>query len=235
MRPIRESTRADELYGPFMWGEVDLYDRFVAIGEQVHEIVPTCVGMSVSLREHGITLTLVASDEQISRLDAVQYVDGGPCVDALETGDVVADDERGTREDRGALFARASRRHDVSSTLSLPVPWERAGELGFNLYASASRAFDGLHEQLASLLGAWAGGAVTDADLRFDTRDLARQAPAVLQEAVDLAVVAGLLARARGLSAEDAAERLRQAATRAAVPLPYLLDLLRDVLSDDAP
>jgi hypothetical protein len=232
MRPIPESDRADALYGPFMWRDVDLFERLQDVSGPVRELVPPCVGLSMSLREHGVTLTLVASEERIATMDAVQYVDGGPCVDALRDGVVIDAHDRPTLRHRWGLFADVTERNGIEATLSLPVPWEGEGVLGFNLYASTTDAFDGHHEELAELLGAWADGAVVDADLAFASRRVARQAPDLLRESTDLAVVSMLLARERGFGVEEAERRLREAAVRAAIPLTELLDIMRHVLPD---
>jgi hypothetical protein len=58
-------------------------------GERVREVVPECVGMSLSALEHGVTSTLVATTEEVLDLDATQYLDGGPCLRALEEPDVL--------------------------------------------------------------------------------------------------------------------------------------------------
>lgn len=235
MRPIRESLRADDQYGPFMWGDVDLLENFLELSARVRELVPACVGMSASLREHGVTLTLVASDERIALLDGVQYVDGGPCVDALREVTVVDASNQEALQKSWELFSAASLQNGVEATLSLPVPWEGSGVFGFNLYASAASAFEGHQDELARVLGAWAGGAVTDQDLPFSTRDLARLAPTILKESTDLAVVAGLVAHARGIELSEAETRLRRASVRAAIPLTDLVDALRQVLTDLPP
>ncbi len=232
MRPINESVVAEEQYGPFMWGDVDLFERFIELSAQVGALVPECVGMSASLREHGVTLTLVSSDAQVGALDAVQYVDGGPCVQALRDERAIDGNEQRSLDQEWELFAAATRRSQIGSTLSLPVPWQGSGVMGFNLYASTTTAFLGLHEELADLLGAWAGGAQVDADLLFRTRKIAERAPAILQEATALAVLAGRLAGYRGIDVDDAQNLLRQASSRAAIPLSTLLEVLREILLD---
>lgn len=235
MRPIPESDQADALYGPFMWRDVDLYERLQDVSVAVRELVPDCVGLSMSLRDHGVTLTLVASEERIAVMDAVQYADGGPCIDALQDGEVIDARDRPTLRHRWGLFSDVTERNGIEATLSLPVPWEGAGVLGFNLYASSPYAFDGRHEALAELLGAWAGGAVVDADLAFKSRRIARQAPEKLKESTEVAIVSMLLARERGLEIEEAERRLREAAVRASIPLLELLVIMRRILPDGAP
>ena len=49
-----------------------------------------------------------------------------------------------------------------------------------------TRAFDGLHREIADIFGVWAPGAVTNADLSFRTRRTAEKAPATMR--VDIAV-----------------------------------------------
>ncbi|MGA8846904.1 MAG: hypothetical protein WB471_09855 [Nocardioides sp.] len=230
MRPIDQSVAAEEQYGPFMWGEVDLFERFLELSVRVREAVPECVGMSASLREHGVTLTVVSSDDLVGALDAVQYVDGGPCVQALTEAETFDGGQELDLDRDWLLFAETTRHHQIASTLSLPVPWEGSGMMGFNLYASTSTAFRDKHEELAELLGAWAGGARVDADLLFRSRDLAERAPTILHEATVLAVLASRLAGYLEIDADEAQERLRSAALRAGVPIPTLVEVLREVV-----
>ncbi|MEN8674105.1 GAF domain-containing protein [Nocardioides sp.] len=232
MQPIEESARAEELYGPFLAGDVDLYERFRDLAERVREIAPHCVGMSISLREHGITITLMAANAGVAALDAVQYVDGGPCIDALRTGGTIEAATRADLDEQWPLFSAAARRYGVRSTLSLPVPQEDEPVAGFNLYGSVDGAFAGLEQELADVLGAFAQGAMVDADPALAGIALARRAPEILKESTDLAIVATLLARSRGLETRDAEERLRNAADRAAIPLATLLELMREILPE---
>ncbi len=235
MRPIRESREADDRYGPFVWGDRDLVEKFVGLSTSVRQIVPTCVGMSLSLLEEGVTITLVASGEDVALLDAVQYVDGGPCLDSLSDSRDVISELRLTVRDDCRLFSSVTASRGIQSTLSLPVAAVvRGGEsspvAGFNLYASTSFAFQHHRDELAALLGAWAPGAVADVDLDFRTRDVARLAPAILAESTNLAVAAGMLAADRQISQADAEDRLRKASVRAAVPLSSLIEALLPVL-----
>src|SRR3712207_8045296 len=58
--------------------DVELY----AMASRVRALVPEVIGLSLNVVEDGVTLTLVASAEQLAALDAAQYLDGGPCVAA---------------------------------------------------------------------------------------------------------------------------------------------------------
>ena len=86
-----------------------------------------------------------------------------------------------------------------------------------SLYASTADAFDGWHEELAQICGAWAEGAVTNADLSFTSRIRASTAPIRLRDrgAVDVAI--GYIAAFQNIDTDDAMRRLRDAAARADV------------------
>src|SRR3954465_1663758 len=90
-------------------GEVSLGVELYAMARRVRGVVPELVGLSLGGIEDGVPLTLVASTEQLAALDAVQYLDGGPCVAAVDRAeplDVNVGDL--LDEDRRRLYARAS-------------------------------------------------------------------------------------------------------------------------------
>ena len=153
MEPVPETRevlrRIDE------WSEADQLGGLQKQGDRVRGIVPSCVGLSVSYNESGLTFTLVASSAEIAALDGVQYSVGGPCVDAVHEDSVICAGGEGGLLDEGrwADFARAAAARGVASTLSLPV--HHAGRVigGVNVYASEPQAFDGKHERVAAVLG----------------------------------------------------------------------------------
>jgi transcriptional regulator with GAF, ATPase, and Fis domain len=216
-------------------GETGLGEELARMARVVSRLVPSCVGLSLGVVREGLTFTLVATDEETARLDAVQYLGGGPCVEATESTReaITTSPDQLLDEDRWQLFARASAGALVQSTLSLPVGDESGVVAGVNLYAAAPDAFAGLHEELAEVLGAWAPGIVTNADLSFLTLDSAQQAPHSLEarRAVDLAV--GILAEAQGMSTDEAASRLTQAAARAGIAEDRVADVIRTILLEE--
>lgn len=233
MWPIPESVEAVTEFGPLSWGDAELLAGLVVASGEVRKVVPSCVGMSLSVRSEGITLTLVATNQGAALLDGVQYISGGPCVAAQERSEVVLASDPHDIEQHWHLFARATAAHGIASTLSLPILRGTDVIGGFNLYAATSTAFDDHHERLAEILGAWAGGAIRNADLSFYSRDLARRAPAILREGGELAIASSLLAVARRISVEAAEERLCQASLRASLPVHVLARTLIGLLDSD--
>ena len=109
MEPIPETSEAVEEYGPFSTEEGDLLAELREKAERVRGLVPECIGLSLASKEEGVSFTLVASDEEIAALDAIQYVGGGPCVESVNAERVLAythDEMLG--EANWQLFAQAT-------------------------------------------------------------------------------------------------------------------------------
>jgi hypothetical protein len=212
-------------------GSVDLVDLVLAMGRRAREIVPECVGLSLGLFEDGLTFTLVATDDDIAALDAVQYIDGGPCVDVAQsqsTLDVETDDP--VDEDRWRMYAQASAASGVASSLTLPILRERDVIGSVNLYAATPAAFVGHHDDLAKALGASAESAIANADLSFNTRLAAAQTPAQIVEQSEIDLALGIIAESQQVDISAAQERLRQAAARAGITEAQAARAVRRIL-----
>ena len=194
-----------------------LETSITTMGRRVREIVPQCLALSLGLLEEGLTFTLVSETREVAMLDAIQYVDGGPCVQATESGEVVQATHLPTDEDLWHLFSRAQSVAGVASTLSLPILRGDRVVCGVNLYASETHAFDGHHDELADACGAWAEGVVTNADLAFTSRLRAAAAPARLRDNAFFDAATGFVAAHQDIDTESAATKIRDAAVRAGV------------------
>jgi hypothetical protein len=202
-----------------------LRDELDRKAQAVRRLVPELVGLSLAALEDGITFTLVATDADVAVLDAIQYLAGGPCVGAAHAEEVVdynadePDDER-----RWHTFAKATAAKAVCTTLTLPI-FEKEKVIGsVNLYGGAPGAFRGLHEEIASIFKAWAPGAITNADLSFQTRRTAELAPAALRAAVRVETAVGVLMAAESVGVDTARRLLEEAAQRAGVATEDLAD-----------
>jgi GAF domain-containing protein len=189
--------------------------------------VPGLVGVSLASRDHGLTFTVVATTDEIAALDAVQYLSSGPCVDAIDLGHGISTPDGLLSEQRWHYFARASAARGVHSTLTLPVVDEGRVVATLNLYGSADDTFNDHHDVLAEVFGAWAPGAVTNADLSFSSRATAEQAPLHLREAATVDNAIGIVAGQRNITVSEARLQLEDAARRAGAPV---VDLARVVV-----
>jgi GAF domain-containing protein len=218
MEPVPETAEAlDEFLG---YDDTELGDTLMEMGRLAREIAPDCVGLSLGLVQDDLTFTLVASGLEIASIDAAQYIDDGPCLRAARHAETIMTDIQDLfDEGRWSLFAQASAASGIASSLSLPVHDGSVVVAGINLYGSTPDAFEGRHEALAEALGAWAAGAVADADLSFASRERAARTPRELRQRNDVDTATGLLAARYHEPVERAQERLSGAATQAGVPI----------------
>ena len=194
--------------------DVDLVAAVVDAGDRVVAEVPSCLGFSYCLASQDVTFTVVATSGDAAVLDAVQYLDDGPCLEAGRDDRVVSLEDV-LDEDRWQQFAQAAAARGVRSSLSLPVLEDGAVVGTVNFYAALPGAFVGHEARLAAIVGASAGVAIMNADLAFGSRDDAVATPARLD---DLAVVdqaTGVLAHSQRLGIAAARALLHDAARRA--------------------
>jgi len=214
----------------------DLTADLIHQGQVVEALVPNLVGMSVATVKDGLTFTLTASNKRVAILDAIQYAFGGPCVDAALSDSVVlgGTTEGGLLdEQRWAAFARVGAAHGVMSTLSLPIHADRQVVGSVNLYAATPNAFTGKEHQVALVLGAWAAGAVHNADLSFSTMATARQAPRLLADRAVMDQAAGILCSEQKVTQDQARDLISDAARRAGQDeLSVARALIRSCLED---
>lgn len=217
VEPIAETQAA---LARLSWAEPS--DLVASLKDQLAEaqaVVPSLVGVSLAWLHEGLTFTFVASSAAIATLDALQYLDGGPCVDAVRRQEPVdvLDVSAVLDEGQWQLFSQAEAANGVRATLSLPVLTEGVVTGGVNLYAAGKDAFDGRHTQLATIFGAWVEGAVTNADLSFETRREAARAPAQLRALNRYDEAVGIVSATQGVSTDEAAQRIERAAALAGV------------------
>jgi hypothetical protein len=170
--------------------------------------VPDCVALSVTLLDEDLTFTLVdeAATTPPEGADA-----RGHATDAAP-GRAHALDEAGWAD-----MARERAFAGIASTVSLPVVEHGRAVLNIDLYASTAHAFRDRVDGLVDALGAWQAGAVTNADLSFETLRRAELAPALLREQRLVDVAVGLVAARMSVTTHDAAALLDEAAEQAGV------------------
>ncbi|MDX6301008.1 MAG: hypothetical protein QOF53_2222, partial [Nocardioidaceae bacterium] len=75
--------------------------------------------------------------------------------------------------------------------------------------------FAGHHKEIADAIGAWAPGAITDADLSFDRRREAEETARRIADQAEINVAIGIVAESQAVAADVARRRIADAATRA--------------------
>ena len=170
--------------------------------------VPECVALSVTLLDEDLTFTLVDTE-----------AGGEGRTPSGEEGAVRHGDAADYALDEGgwADMARERAFDGIASTVCLPVVEKGRAVLNIDLYASTAHAFHDRIEGLVAALGAWQAGAVTNADLGFETLRRAEAAPERLREQRLVDVAVGLVAARMGVTTDAALVLLRNAAEAAEV------------------
>ncbi|HXH79097.1 GAF domain-containing protein [Nocardioides sp.] len=193
--------------------EPDLEGSLMTMGDSAERIVSECVGLSFTLLDQDLTFALVAPG-----VPMLQPEPSDPDVLRLPVRDAGPAPARALLdEDHWAHIARADSAEGVASSLSLPVLDHGRVVGGITLYASSADAFAGHHDELAAALGASAEGAVTNADLGFEARRRAEDAPRRVRDEQVVEVGTGILAARMGLELETARRRIHEAALQADV------------------
>lgn len=202
-------------------GETEVAAALLGLAASIQAVVSDLVGLSVGQTRSGLVFTLAASSVRAAGIDAMQYLDGGPCVDAsAEDNDeplVFPGPDALLDEERWAAYARATAAEGIASSLSLPLMVDGRTVGGVNLYASTPDAFEGHQQALADLLGTDVPLAVANADLGFSTR---AEATWAAQRFVDEGLVhlaVGIIAERHGVDVAAARSRLSSAAARAGI------------------
>ena len=231
MEPIPETREV--LKDLIKVGDDQVAKDLFRMGRLARDIVPECVGLSLALFRYGLTFTLAATGDQIAGLDAVQYLDGGPCVDAAHEGrHLEVDQDELLDETQWQMYSQASAAAGVSSSLTLPVLDTHGTVIGtINLYASTLDAFHDRLDRLAQALGASAAKAVSNADLSFSSRLVAAEAPRRFADQRDIDIAVGMIAASQHVNTATARERLRAAASRAGITELQAARAVRGLLS----
>ena len=167
--------------------------------------VPECVALSVTLLDDDLTFTLVDTDAAATPAPA------SPPAGAQDEPGFALDEREWADMARERAFA------GIASTVCLPVVEAGRAVLNIDLYASTAHAFHDRIDGLVAALGAWQAGAVTNADLGFETLRRARLAPERLREQRLVDVAVGLVAARVGMTTDDASGLLTHAAERAGI------------------
>ena len=189
----------------------DVEDLLRVIEGWALRAVPECVALSVTLLDDDLTFTLVDSSAGGGRPP------GGSEPGAGTRSPSEQERRQPLDEAEWADMARERAFEGIASTVSLPVVEEGRAVLNIDLYASTAHAFHDRIDGLVAALGAWQAGAVTNADLGFETLRRAQAAPERLREQRLVHVAVGLVAARAGLSTDDALDLLREAAEVAGI------------------
>lgn len=225
MQPVPEMRRALAGIGAYP-SDPHLAARLQATTDNVKHTLHDCAGLSISLVRNGdLTYTFVRTDTLTGVLDAMQYLDDGPCETAVRRGKEVHVDDIKT-VGKWPLFAQISTAAGILSSLSLPLRRGPKVVGSVNLYGDTTHAFTGKEEELADTFGVHVQAMISHADLSDPAlpnadEPLGPGEQAVINEAIDVLVATHAFSRA------TVERRLSNAAARARIsPLSAAREIL---------
>src|SRR3954453_10575171 len=177
MQPLPEVRAELDRLSALLGEGMDVASYLDSVAKTAEAVVPACVGVSITLIIDGDPFTVTATTPLASAMDAAQDVDGGPCVHAITV------DERGEVDDllseqRWHIFTQAARDHGARATLSFPIrDMDGLVAGGMNIYSGQPDGFADLGRMMEVAFGADLSEVVSNADLSFATRELARDLP----------------------------------------------------------
>ena len=226
MEPLPEVRAAATQLAALSDVTLDVVEQLENVSSLALMLLPSCVGVSITVLVEGDPFTVTATSPGIGAVDASQYLADGPCVAAASSGEPVQVEDV-LDEQCWQEYAQTAAAHGIRSSLSVPLRREDGELVGaLNLYASEPDAFSGRHALVADLFGAHVGDVVSNADLSFMTRDFARELPQRLQDHDKVSQAVGVLMASRGMSAAEARERLEYCAGRAGIPVAAVADMV---------
>ena len=197
--------------------------------EEVIEVVPGCLGLSVVRIDQADSCTIAASDETVAVLDGVQYLDGGPGVEAAVRRQWGADNVA-SMDGRWPLYAAATVRAGVRSTLTLPVTDHGVALGAVRVYAGPEDAFEEREADVARLVDEGeAADLVLGSATTLTTRRLAERSPLSLRAQGALNRAIGALTLHLDTDVTTAHERLVDAAQRAGITVERLAQTVVDL------
>lgn len=197
--------------------------------EEVRRAVPACLGLGVARIDQDNSCTITVSDEAVAVLEAVQYLEAGPGVDAMsrwQWGQTTL----ASFEGRWSLYAAASAAAGVRSILTLPVTENEVTIGAVRVYAGLERAFEGCADLVARLVDSGeAAELVIDSAATLTARRLAEPSLLSLRAQGALNRAIGALTLHLDTDVTTAYERLVDAAERAGTGVDHLAKAVVDL------
>jgi GAF domain-containing protein len=207
--------------------EPDLQHLVAGIVAAVTDTVPGAEAAGVSLWQGKVLQTVAATNEMVSRLNAIEHELGeGPCVQAVIAHRSYRIDDM-SADTRWPRFAAAARTHGIQSMLGYRL-FTTGRNLGaLDLYSSKLNAFDAEAEIVGELFAAHAAIALLGSTQQADWR-------AALNSRDLIGMAKGILMHRERISADQAFNLLVTTSQKAAIKIRDLAVWLVDDANESA-
>jgi GAF domain-containing protein len=185
--------------------------RIVEVAERA---IPGAVGVSITLKKGNRPYTAVATSPSVQAIDEREYaIDEGPCITAMETGELQVLADVAT-EERWPRFTQVCREEGLGSTLGVPLRVGREPYRAMNVYAATAHAFTADHQAASQLLADQAGIALANTRTYTEAAEKIRQLQEALESRVVIEQAKGVLMVTESVDADAAFEILKNRSQR---------------------
>ena len=175
---------------------------------------------TVTVRHTDDMSTVAATDQRLIELDAVQYEDGGPCVQTLDDPSPVLLEDASQSGDRWQHFAQTAAHLGVRSSLSLNVPTDTTDvAASLNLYARERRQLSETQIGRATAYAEQLAATLQTVDAYRATADLARNLAESMRTRAVIEQAKGILMADHRISDREAFQRLAGISQRSNIKL----------------
>lgn len=171
--------------------------------------------------------TAVQTDPEVEPLDTAQYqAQGGPCLEAYATRQIIRLDLAEGNGVRWPEFTEAARAAGVMSVLAVPLTVGHSAVGALNLFSKTTKGFTEADEDTAGLFSEQAAVACANAEVFWRTFNLTENLREALESRDAIGQAKGILMARRGCSPDDAFEALRKASMRRNIKLRDVADVV---------
>ncbi len=175
---------------------------------------------TVTARHTNDMSTVAATDQRLIELDAVQYEDGGPCVQTLDDPSPILLEDASKSDDRWQHFAQTAAHLGVRSSLCLHVPTDsRDLAASLNLYARETFDMSRDNVRLASTYAAQLAATLESVDAYRSTARLAQNLAEAMRSRAVIEQAKGILMADYQINDIEAFQRLAELSQRSNIKL----------------
>jgi ANTAR domain-containing protein/GAF domain-containing protein len=175
---------------------------------------------TVTARHTNDMSTVAATDQRLIELDAVQYEDGGPCVQTLDDPSPILLEDASKSDDRWQHFAQTAAHLGVRSSLSLHAPTDsRDLAASLNLYARETFDMSRDNVRLASTYAAQLAATLESVDAYRSTARLAQNLAEAMRSRAVIEQAKGILMADYQINDAEAFQRLAELSQRSNIKL----------------
>ena len=198
----------------------------LAISDVLHDLAERATAVlgadsaGVSLQHAGQLRFATALDERSSHLERVQEGEqAGPCVDAWRSGKAVAVASLDETDRGWGGYGKAAREAGIAAIAGIPMRLDGQQIGTLNIYSTIRRDWSEEDLDAARVLADMATSYVINASKLARQRRISEQLREALDSRVIIEQAKGVLAAERGISIDEAFQRLRRHARNHRAPL----------------